>query len=57
VLALQLRGAAAGFVSWAGFGIKRPTLPLMELVAPEVASLVRLAERGRPLYWCACRVE
>ncbi len=57
MLALQLRAAVARFVSWAGFEIKRPTLPLIGLVAPEVASLVRLAESGRPLYWCACRVE
>lgn len=57
MLALQLRTAAARFVSWAGFEVRGPRLPLLELVAPEVASLVRLADTGRPLYWCACRIE
>lgn len=57
MLALALRTTAARLVHWAGFEVKRPGLPLLELVAPEVASLLRLAEAGRPLYWCACRVE
>jgi len=57
MLAMTLRTTAARLVHWAGFEVKRPRLPLLDLVAPEVASLLRLAEAGRPLYWCACRVE
>lgn len=57
MLALKLRATAARFTRWAGFDLRRPALPLLQAVAPEVASLLRLAEPGRPLYWCACRVE
>lgn len=57
MLVFNLRATAARFVRWAGFDVRRPALPLLELVAPEAASLLRLTESGRPLYWCACRVE
>lgn len=57
LLALKLRSAAAHVVRGSGIELWRPAVPAAEMVAPEVASLLRLAAPGRPLYWCACRVE
>ena len=56
---LVQRMRALGMTTLGWFGLELPTarLPLVDLISPEVASLLELSRSGRPVYWCACRVE
>jgi protease-4 len=57
MLALRLRGSLAGVLDWVGLEPWPAQLPLAAPAVAEVRRLLELGERGRPLYWCPCRVE
>jgi protease-4 len=57
MLALKLRAGLAQALGWTGISIGVPRLPLPDSVVTEVRNLLVLGARGRPLYWCACRVD
>ena len=56
MLALRLQSRLAGAYGWLGFDLGLPELPVAD-VAREFAHLLELGMSGRPLYWCACRVD
>jgi protease-4 len=56
-LALRLRTAAAASLGWTGFDFGLPRLPLPDSITIELQRLLELGRNGRPVYWCACRVD
>jgi protease-4 len=57
VLALKLRTRLAVALDWMGISLGGPRLPLPNTVVTEVRNLLALGAGGRPIYWCACRVD
>jgi protease-4 len=56
-LALRMRMAAASSLKWTGLDFGLARLPLPDSVTTEARRLVELGAQGRPIYWCACRVD
>ena len=56
-LAMRLRTGLARVLGWTGIRLPAPRLPLVDPVVAEVRHLLELGARGRPLYWCPCRVD
>jgi len=56
-LALRMRMAAARSLKWTGFDFGPVRLPLPDSATAEVRRLMQLGADGRPIYWCACRVN
>jgi len=56
-LALRMRVAAASSLKWTGFDFGLARLPLPDPVTAEAQRLLELGAQGRPIYWCACRVD
>lgn len=56
MLAVRLQSALAGAPGWLGLDFGLPALPVAD-AARELGHLLELGASGRPLYWCACRVN
>lgn len=56
-IAFRLRSTLGGALRWTGIDFSLPRLPMPAAVATEVGNLLELSRAGRPVYWCACRVD
>lgn len=58
MLALRLRTAESRVLGRVGIRLDLPQLPMVPGPAlVQLRNLLQLGQAGRPLYWCACRVE
>jgi len=56
-LAMRFRAAGAGALTWFGIEALSPSQRLAVGAVRELQNLLALGEEGRPVYWCACRVD
>jgi protease-4 len=56
-LAMRMRMAAASGLKWTGFDFGMARLPWPDSATAEARRLLELGAQGRPIYWCACRVD
>ena len=57
MLAMRFRAAGAGALGWLGIEALAPSHRLPVGAVRELQNLLALGEGGRPVYWCACRVD
>ena len=57
MLAMRFRAAGAGALGWLGIEALAPSHRLPVGAVRELQNLLTLGEGGRPVYWCACRVD
>jgi protease-4 len=57
LLAMRFRAAGAGALGWLGIEALAPAHRLPVGALRELQNLLTLGEGGRPVYWCACRVD
>jgi protease-4 len=57
MLAMRFRMAGAGALGWLGIEALAPAHRLPVGAVRELQNLLTLGEGGRPVYWCACRVD
>jgi len=57
MLAMRFRAAGAGALGWLGIEALVPSHRLPVGAVRELQNLLTLGEGGRPVYWCACRVD
>jgi protease-4 len=57
MLAIRFRAAGADALGWLGIDALAPVHRLPVGAVRELQNLLALGEGGRPVYWCACRVD
>ncbi len=57
MLAMRLRVSAARIIAWSGLQVRSPMSSVMSMLPANLRNLIELGRAGKPIYWCACRVE